>query len=375
MKKLGIYIHVPFCLSRCIYCDFVSSVIGQQDVDKYIEHLTKEIKMVASQIKYHYLVDTIYIGGGTPSTLTPRQLGSIMLAIRKNFKTDIQEFTIEANPCNVDDKKLLAYKRAGVTRISFGVQTFNDDILKAIGRRHTASQAKAAIKLAQRYGLRVSVDSMLGLCGQTMQDIDDFVAVVKELNIQHVSSYMLKVEPNTKLAKMVDEGSVALPDDDTTCDMYEHMWQELEKCGLHRYEVSNWAVEGQESLHNLRYWNAQDYVGFGVSAHSLLGNRRLYNPSSFDKYYDYIDQDKLALTLESKLSLDDMKNERIMLSLRTTKGLDIERFNDDFDMDFLRDYQDRLSKVADYIQVADNHLSIKPKYMGVMNSIIIELVD
>ncbi len=184
MKKLGIYIHIPFCLSRCVYCDFVSSVMGQQDVDKYIEHLTKEIKMVASQIKYHYLVDTVYIGGGTPSTLTPRQLGSIVLAIRKNFKTDIQEFTIEANPCNVDDKKLLAYKRAGVTRISFGVQTFNDDILKAIDRRHTASQAKEAIQLAQSHGLRVSIDSMLGLCGQTMQDIDDFVAVVKELNIR-----------------------------------------------------------------------------------------------------------------------------------------------------------------------------------------------
>lgn len=375
MKKLGIYIHIPFCLSRCIYCDFVSSIVGEHDMDEYIEHLTKEMKMVSSQIKYHYLVDTVYIGGGTPSTLTARQLGSIVLAIRKYFKTDIQEFTIEANPCNVDEKKMLTYKRAGVTRISFGVQTFNDDILASIGRRHTAHQAIESIQLAQRFGFRVSIDSMLGPGGQSMQDIDDFVSIVRELDIRHVSSYMLKVEQGTPLAKMVDSGQMLLPDDDQTCDMYDHMWQELEKIGLHRYEISNFAMQGEESKHNLKYWNMDEYIGFGVSAHSLLGNRRLYNPSSFDKYYDYLDQNKLVLTLESRLTTGDMKNERIMLSLRTSKGLDIERFDNDFDTDFLVEYKSRIDKVADYVTVDANHLSIKPEYMGVMNSIIVELID
>ena len=374
MENIGVYIHIPFCLSRCYYCDFVSSIVKQEQIDRYVEAVVKEIKLLARQIKYHYVVDTVYIGGGTPSVLSAKQLGHIVFNLRKLLKCDIQEFTVEVNPCSVDEVKITAYKRLGVTRVSIGVQTFNPEIAKSIGRRHTPEQAVQAIKWVVESGLDCSVDAMLGLPNQTIDDIDDFVEVVKYNGVEHVSAYMLKLEEGTAMFKAKEQGKLDLPDEDATCDMYDHIKSRLEDIGFHRYEVSNFCREGKESKHNLKYWQCKQYVGVGLAAHSLLGNRRLYNPSDFEEYYDKVDNGKLAQKLEQKLSLKDMMDERIMLGLRMDEGMDIDRFNSDFDVDFLDTYRQKLQKVQQYLNVSKERVSIKQEYMGVMNSIISQLI-
>ncbi|MGN0765236.1 MAG: radical SAM family heme chaperone HemW [Christensenellales bacterium] len=374
MENIGVYIHIPFCLSRCYYCDFVSSIAKQEQIDRYVEAVVKEIKLLARQIKYHYIVDTVYIGGGTPSVLSAKQLGHIVFNLRKALKCDIREFTVEVNPCSVDRAKITAYKRMGVTRVSIGVQTFNPEIAKSIGRRHTPEQAMQAVKWVVESGLDCSVDAMLGLPNQSIEDIDEFVEIVRDNAVGHVSAYMLKLEEGTAMYDAKQRGQLDLPDEDATCDMYDHIKARLEDIGFHRYEVSNFCREDKESKHNLKYWQCKQYVGVGLGAHSLIGNRRLYNPSNFEEYYDNIDNGKLAQKLEQKLSLKDMMDERIMLGLRMDEGMDIVRFNADFDIDFLDTYRQKLQKVQQYLNVSKERVSIKQEYMGVMNSIISQLI-
>ena len=374
MENIGVYIHIPFCLSRCYYCDFVSSIAKQEQIDRYVEAVVKEIKLLARQIKYHYIVDTVYIGGGTPSVLSAKQLGHIVFNLRKALKCDIREFTVEVNPCSVDEAKITAYKRMGATRVSIGVQTFNHVVAKAIGRRHTPEQAMQAIKWVVESGLDCSVDAMLGLPNQSIEDIDEFVNIVRDNAVGHVSAYMLKLEEGTAMYDAKQQGQLDLPDEDATCDMYDHIKARLEDIGFHRYEVSNFCRKGKESKHNLKYWQCKQYVGVGLGAHSLIGNRRLYNPSNFEEYYDKIDDGKLAQKLEQKLSLKDMMDERIMLGLRMDEGMDIVRFNADFDVDFLDTYRQKLQNVQQYLNVSIERVSIKQEYIGVMNSIISQLI-
>ncbi|MGN0788979.1 MAG: radical SAM family heme chaperone HemW [Christensenellales bacterium] len=374
MENIGVYIHIPFCLSRCSYCDFASSIANQEQIERYVEAVVKEIKLLATQIKYHYIVDTIYIGGGTPSVLSAKQLGHIVFNLRKSLKCDIREFTVEVNPCSVDEAKITAYKRLGVTRVSVGVQSFNPEVARIIGRRHTPEQAVQAIKWVVESGLDCSVDAMLGLPNQTIADIDEFVDIVQDSGVNHVSAYMLKLEEGTAMYEAKEQGKLELPDEDATCDMYDRIKQRLEEIGFHRYEVSNFCREGKESIHNLKYWQCKQYVGVGLAAHSLIGNRRLYNPSNFDEYYSNVEQGKLSQRLEQKLSLEDMKDERIMLGLRMDEGMDIVRFNSDFDVDFLDTYRQKLQRVQQYLNISKERVSIKQEYMGVMNSIISQLI-
>lgn len=374
MENIGVYIHIPFCLSRCYYCDFASSIANQEQIDRYVEAVVKEIKLLATQIKYHYIVDTVYIGGGTPSVLSAKQLGRIVFNLRKSLKCNIREFTVEVNPCSVDETKITAYKRLGVTRVSIGVQTFNLEVAKAIGRKHTPEQAVQAIKWVVESGLDCSVDAMLGLPNQSIEDVDEFVDIVQANGVTHVSAYMLKLEEGTAMYKAKQQGKLELPDEDATCDMYDRIKSRLEDIGFHRYEVSNFCRENKESRHNLKYWQCKPYLGIGLAAHSLIGNRRLYNPSDFDEYYTKIAQGKLAQRLEQKLSLEDMMSERIMLGLRMDNGMDIVGFNSDFDVDFLDTYRQKLQKVQQYLNISKERVSIKQEYMGVMNAIISELI-
>ncbi|MGN0771665.1 MAG: radical SAM family heme chaperone HemW [Christensenellales bacterium] len=374
MENIGVYIHIPFCLSRCYYCDFVSSLTDDKKIERYVDALVDEIKLVAAQIKYHYVVDTIYIGGGTPSVLTPKQLGHIVFNLKKYLRCDVKEFTIEANPCSLDIAKITAYRRLGITRVSIGVQTFNPTIAANIGRIHTSEQAKQAIEWVVNSGLDCSVDAMLGLPGQSRGDIDDFVDEIALSGVGHVSAYMLKLEEGTTMYNAVNQGKMQLPDEDATCDMYDRIRDRLQSNGFHRYEVSNFCKEGKESKHNLKYWQCLPYIGLGLGAHSLVGNKRFYNPSDFAEYYAAVDNGKLAHRLEQKLSEKDMMDERIMLGLRMDKGMDIDRFNADFNINFLDTYRQKLKKVQDYVKIQDRFLSIRSEYMGVMNGIISELI-
>ncbi|MDE5654707.1 MAG: radical SAM family heme chaperone HemW [Clostridia bacterium] len=372
-KSLGIYIHIPFCKSRCIYCDFISSVDDCAQRDKYVEYLCKQIKMASKEYAQDYLVDTIYLGGGTPTLLDAEQLKTICAEISNGFTCNIKEFSIEANPCTVDKAKLIALKEIGVTRLSFGVQSFNDDLLNMLGRRHNAKQAEYAVTLAKELGFEVSVDAMIGLPNQTKSDVKYFIDRAEKLGVEHISVYMLSVEDGTKLKNLIEQGKLIAKSDDELAQLYEYACRCLEKYNFHRYEISNFCKNKKLSYHNLRYWQCLDYLGLGMGAHSLIDGERWRNAENFEEYYTGIDEGKYRYDLQ-KLSKEDMESEYIMLSLRLENGVDLAEFSQRFGYDFLNKYSQAIKENKNYLEITDNKVSIKYEYLQLMNGIIAEFI-
>lgn len=373
MSGIGVYLHIPFCKSRCTYCDFVSSTQGESTRARYLDALTREIFLSAQEAAERKLT-TLYFGGGTPSLLSPDQLGRIVKALKAAYDWQVEEFTVECNPCTLDADKAQAYRALGVTRVSLGVQTLNDDILRKIGRRHDAKTAIAAFELCKKLGYDVSVDAMLGLPDQTDDDVRRFVDVFGDLGADHVSAYQLSLERGTPLAKQVKARRVVLPEEDRCVDWYESMYAQLERLGYRRYEVSNFARNGKECRHNLKYWRCENYLGLGVSAHGLAGAIRYANPDSIDEYCSAIESGTLCRAIEQILSEEDRKSERIMLALRLSEGLNVTQFEREFDCDFVRIYEKPLKKHASRLLFDGKRLAILPQWMNVMNAILSDFI-
>ena len=373
-KSLGIYLHIPFCKSRCIYCDFISSVGDQKSMDKYVEYLSKQILDEGKRYSNDYIVDTVYFGGGTPTLLSNDNIQKLANSIVNSCELKLKEFSIEVNPCTVDEEKFRTLKNAGVTRISLGVQAFNDDLLKTLGRRHTSTQAINAIKLALEFGFDVSVDCMLALPNQTLDDVKEFIDTASSLGVDHISAYMLSVEDGTALKRLVDGNILKAKSDDEEAQFYEYAQYLLKEKGYSRYEISNFCKNGKVSFHNLRYWNCEDYLGMGLSAHSLINGERWRCSNKFDEYYNYIDGLIPQRFDSEKLSVDDKKNEMIMLALRLDSGLDVEKYENTFNEKFENEYERAIAKNAEYINYDGKRLSIKEEYLKVMNSIVVDFI-
>ena len=371
--SLGIYIHIPFCKSRCIYCDFVSSVDDRLQREKYVQYLCKQIKLASEEYSKDYTVDTIYFGGGTPTLLDVEQLKAICGEIFEGFNCNLKEFSIEANPCSVDKEKLIALKNIGITRLSFGVQSFNDELLKMLGRRHNSKQAEEVVRLAKELGFEVSVDAMIGLPNQTKGDVKDFIDRAEKLGVDHISVYMLSIEEGTKLKRLIDEGSLIAKSDDELADFYEYACQSLEKYGFERYEISNFCKNQNVSHHNLRYWKHLDYLGLGISAHSLIKDERWRNSNNFDEYYKSVDNIQYRFDLQ-KLSKEDIESEYIMLSFRLKDGIDLSEYSKMFGSDFLRKYSQAIEKNKNYLVITNNNVSIKYEYLQLMNGIVVDFI-
>ncbi|MEG2413659.1 MAG: radical SAM family heme chaperone HemW [Clostridia bacterium] len=372
-QNIGLYIHIPFCQSKCIYCDFVSSVCSASKIDEYIGYLCKELRLVADKLDGKFVVDTIYIGGGTPSILTLGQLRALVAEVRRDFVCNLQEFTMEANPNSLDLAHLDDIKALGITRVSLGAQTLNDKLLRTIGRLHSSQDVVTAIKaLVGKFD--TSVDCMLGLPTQTQQDVIEFVTQMTALNVGHMSCYCLSVESGTQLEKMLNAGKLTLPTDDETADMYDIAYKLLSEKGYSRYEVSNFARPNKESKHNMKYWTMANYLGVGVSAHSFVGDKRFFNSGDKAEYYDALDNNRLPYLLEEKLTIDDKKKEKIMLALRLSQGLDVEKFEIEFCTKFDEEFALALKKHEKMINYDKKTLKIKEKYMCMMNSIILDFV-
>lgn len=369
MKTLGIYIHAPFCRSRCIYCDFTSSVGNRASIDKYVEYLCRQIRLASSEYAEYYKVDTLYFGGGTPTLLSDKNFQKIASALKQNFQLEIKEFSVEANPCSLDEEKLKTLENIGATRISIGVQSFGDALLKMLGRRHDRATAIEAIKLAKDRGFDVSVDCMLGLPSQTLDDVKEFVEISDSLGVGHISAYMLSVEDGTPLQRLVQEGALEQKSDDELAEFYEYACDALKERGYARYEVSNFCKNSKQCIHNLKYWKRQDYLGLGLSAHSLTLEERWRNSSDFEEYYSHIESGELQRLDREKLNAEDRISETVMLALRLEEGLDIEEYNRTFCEDFAKKYARALAKNAKFINFDGKRLSIKGKYFSVMNSI------
>ncbi|MDE6361868.1 MAG: radical SAM family heme chaperone HemW [Clostridia bacterium] len=371
--SLGIYIHIPFCKSRCIYCDFVSSVDDCSQRDKYVEYLCRQIRLASEDFSDKYTVDTIYFGGGTPTLLDDKQFDLISKEIFKRFHCALKEFSVEANPCTIDREKLIALKNIGVTRLSIGVQSFNDGLLKMLGRRHDAKRAEDAIRLAVELGFDVSVDAMIGLPNQTKADVKDFIDRADMLGVEHISVYMLSVEDGTRLKSLIDQGKLIAKSDDQLADLYEYACLCLKEHNFQRYEISNFCKNQKLSHHNLRYWQRLDYLGLGMGAHSLTSDERWNNSDNFKEYYDGIDKGDYRRNIQ-KLSKEDVESEYIMLAFRLQKVIQLSEFNMNLGENFFMKYSKAIEKNLEFLEVTSTSVAIKDKYLQLMNSIIVDFI-
>ena len=317
-----IYVHIPFCEKKCNYCAFNSKVGGADEKNFYVDALIDEINFRGDFSS----VETIYFGGGTPTTLTLNQLEKILRAIEKNFCVDGRaEITIEANPGTVDENFLRGLKILGFNRLSLGVQTFDDELLKILGRIHTSAAAKENILLAKKFFSNVSVDLMYGLPNQTFEKLRRDVEALKNFDVQHVSIYGLEIEDGTKFFQLARAGKLNLPEENLCADMYDFITQTLPALGFKRYEVSNFAKKNFFSRHNLGYWTGKKYFGFGAGAHSFDGKLRTSNVRDVKTYIE-----KKISVVEEIVTPQAAMEEFCFLGLRVVDGISAQTFEKNF---------------------------------------------
>ncbi len=352
-NEIGIYIHIPFCISKCFYCDFTSYANRENMIEKYIYALCNEI-LAKAEILSEYKVTTIYIGGGTPSYIDSKYIKQIfdtlMLAINKE---DVKEITIEVNPNSVDEEKMRSYKEIGINRISIGLQSTYDTILKKIGRAHNLKDFEDTLELANKIGFKnISVDLIYPLPDLDLEKFKESVEYVinlKDKNVKHISIYNLEVHENTKLAFLLKEGYVTLVDEDTEYEMYEYLRKRFEEEEYHRYEISNYAIDGYESKHNLRYWNQELYLGFGCGASSFFSGTRYSNIKNIEKYIENIETGNSIIDKENYEELDllALMKEYVMLSLRKIEGLDKKKFKAKYKKDIEEIFAEEIKELTD----------------------------
>ena len=376
-EKLGLYIHIPFCDRKCDYCDFVSYSMGIDAQYEFKDALFKEIDMYRNKCA-KMVFNSIYIGGGTPSVMHEGFIYDLSRKIYSTFHFEGEiEFTIEVNPNSVTSNKLMEYLRAGVNRVSVGVQCIDSKILANVGRFQTIDNIENTFNLLRKMGFaNVSADVMLGLPHQSMDAVKDTINYLVENNVKHISVYTLQVEENTQLYKNIKMGKIKPLGDNACIKMYELVNKMLKKAGFVRYEVSNFAKPTYESKHNFKYWKDVDYLGLGVSAHSFLEGYRFNNTPRLDEYIEMINNDQLPVVEREFIRDADRRTEYIMLSLRLATGLNLEKFRKRFKEDLLKTRANQIQNLIKYgyVYIEDGFLKIAPQHFYVSNRIILELL-
>jgi putative oxygen-independent coproporphyrinogen III oxidase len=327
------YIHIPFCEHICHYCDFNKVFLQGQPVDEYLEELRKEITLTLQASPTEHL-DSIFVGGGTPTALNERQLEVLCNTISELLPfNDQTEYTFEANPGDLSKEKFQILRDSGVNRLSFGVQTFNDELLQRIGRVHRAADVFKSIELAKNTGFEnISVDLIYSLPGQTLEDFRETLATAFTLDISHFSGYSLIIEPKTVFYNLMRKGKLPLPGEDTEAAMYELLMEEMEKHGFPQYEISNFSRPGYESKHNITYWNNDEYYGFGAGAHGYVNGKRRSNFGPLKKYMEPLSRGELPILEENQPSKAERMEEEMFLGLRKNEGVSVKRFIDRFEI-------------------------------------------
>ncbi|UQD52808.1 oxygen-independent coproporphyrinogen III oxidase [Bacillus methanolicus] len=340
------YIHIPFCENICHYCDFNKFFIEGQPVNEYLDALGKEIALTLEQFPKGSL-NSIYVGGGTPTALNEGQLGKLCELIHKHLSFGVNtEFTFEANPGDLSKEKLEILKEAGVNRLSLGVQTFNDELLRKIGRTHRAKDVFHSVDLAKQIGFEnINIDLIYSLPEQTINDFKETLEIAFSLDIVHYSGYSLIIEPKTVFYNLMKKGRLPLPGEDTEAAMYEMLMDEMDKNGFKQYEISNFAKPGFESRHNLTYWNNEHYYGFGAGAHSYINGRRITNFGPLKKYMGTIQEGKLPIMESLTLTETEKIEEEMFLGLRKTTGVSIRQFAEKYGRDPLHLFKEEIEKL------------------------------
>lgn len=373
MSPLALYLHIPFCRSKCVYCDFASYPNSESRIEPYLTALREELDGWRPALQ-NYELATMFIGGGTPSILAGDQIADLMEAVRGAVSVRPgAEITMEANPGTTSPDQLRTCRRAGVNRISFGAQAMNDGLLKGLGRIHTAAEVAEAVRMARDAGFdNLSLDLMYALPGQTMELWLDTLDRAAALNPDHISAYSLIVEEGTPMFDLAQSGKVSLPDDDLTIDMQRAAIDRLEAEGYRRYEISNYARAGRECRHNIAYWQRGEYLGLGCAAHSLMNGERFENPRSLADYLAGVRRCEAV-----RLTREDAMEETLMLATRMTEGMSLEGYRREFGVDFAADHQrtiDRLRSLG-LIEIENGFLRLTRSGLEVQNAVVVELLD
>lgn len=347
MTAAGLYIHIPFCSSRCSYCDFATGPYQSELAEAYVSALVHEIRSTTYAGRR---VDTVYFGGGTPSLLSPVQLERVLGALHDRFEiAQASEITLEINPGSATVEKLREFRRLGVNRASFGAQTFDDSELAKLGRSHTAADALRTFDDLRSCGFtNVSFDLIAGLPGQTLAGWQHNIDQALALGPEHLSFYVLEVHSGTPLAEHIRRGIQPVPDEDLAGEMYEWMLERATQAGYEHYEISNLSCPGFYSQHNVKYWTAAPYYGFGCSAHSYDGeSRRWSNHRDVLKYVEVIESGASAVVDEQQLSTDDVRAEAVFLGMRMMQGVDLRRYRESFGIDLRDEHGDDLDRFCE----------------------------
>lgn len=377
MKDIGIYLHIPFCKQKCNYCDFTSFCNKDDLIKDYIECLKEEIRL-RSNLNYH--VKTIYIGGGTPSYIKPKYIDELLQEIEKNFDFDVNaEISMELNPGTATEKGLDSYFQMGVNRLSIGLQTSNDEILKQIGRIHNYKEFEKTIQYARKAGFRnINVDTMIGLPSQTIYDIEKTLIGLIDMEIPHISVYSLIIEPNTKLEKMVNNNEVELPDDEMERYMYWYAKRKLEENGYIHYEISNFAKMNNKCKHNLDCWNQSEYLGLGVAAASYENATRYVNTSSLENYINNIKNKESFknVKIEEKQTKKMMMSEYMLLGLRKINGVNLTNFEIKFGKKVFDVFNKEITKLLgqNLIKIEGENIQLTNKGLDLANLVWEEFV-
>lgn len=385
MSNIGIYVHIPFCKQKCKYCDFISFACYKEKQSDYIECVKKEIIDKAQEIyaddnKNKIEIDTIYIGGGTPSIISEEYIKEILNVIKENYKiVQNPEITIEVNPGTVDEIKLKKYYEIGINRISIGLQSTNDKLLKMLGRIHTYKEFEDIYQKARKIGFKnINIDLMIGLPKQTLEDVEESLKKVIEKNPEHISVYSLIVEENTKMYDLIEDGTLELPSEELERRMYWKVKTILEQNGYNHYEISNFSKKGYESKHNSNCWNQHDYFGFGLSAHSYYNKMRY---SNIDNLKQYIENYKnnvevYNMVFHENQSKEDMMKEFMLLGLRKIDGVKISDFKEKFVDNPLYIFRNELNRLVkqELVEVTENSIRLTNKGLDLANVVWSEFV-
>ena len=362
MKNIGIYIHIPFCKSKCYYCDFISFADCQKYIDEYVTLMKEEIRSEKA-----YNIETIYIGGGTPSYIDSKYIKDILM----EFKYRDAEITIEVNAGTVDEQKLKEYYEMGINRISMGLQTADNELLKQIGRIHNYEEFANTYNLARKIGFRnINIDIMIGLPNQTMGILEDTLYEVLKLKPEHISVYSLILEEGTKLYNLVKSGDIKLPPEEVERQMYWYVKEKLEEAGYVHYEISNFAKPGFCSKHNMDCWSQKEYRGFGLGAHSYIDNIRYCNTSVLEDYM------KTPIIVNEVQTQFTKMQEYVMLGLRKIEGISIESFYEKFGKSVEDIFENELNKLLSLglIEKKDNYIRLSKKGINFANIVWAEFV-
>lgn len=382
-KSLGLYLHIPFCVRKCNYCDFMSfGDVTPKDQGAYFEALRKELQLHAKVYGNTYIVDSIFLGGGTPSLPEESLISELIAAVYDSFSiSDAAEVTIESNPGTLTKRKLNAYLASGINRLSMGVQSFDDRLLTYIGRIHTAGDALNNYELARSCGFwNINLDLMFAIPGQTMDIWRHTLDQTFRLEPEHISFYGLQLEEGTPFFKMLKEGDLKAADDDTDRDMYHYAVKVLAQNGYNHYEISNAAKIGFESRHNLKYWSMNDYLGIGLGAHSFMEGTRFSNLSNLKSYLEAAaadgscDNPFIEWTHEN--SKEDNISEYLFTGMRKCSGIGLADFREQFGIELFELYGEALKKHGEQglVEIRKGFLRFTAKGMDISNMVLAEFV-